>query len=182
MNHAHGQVQAPPLDDDPDEYSRIPWVDTDPRRAPLRNDVISALQVGLSPSVFFFIFFTGYYPLRGAVAATLVMVAIATFVAFAFKWARMASARRRGATIRSPRRKLWVAAVVAIVIGVATVFTSGDFYTDRVTQLLLALAAGLSAAVILLVLESYAVSVPALPKPLGAQRVLQSIDNEQPWD
>jgi hypothetical protein len=171
MTLVRGRSELPPahLDEHADE-SRVPWVDTDPRRAPLRNDVISALQVGLCPVVFWFVFFTGYYPFRGAVAATVVMVAMAFFVSFVIKWARMASARKRGATLRSARRKLPFAVGAAIVIGVATVFTSGDYYTDPMTQLLLALAAGAAADVILLVLESYAVSVAALPPPQRVPR------------
>ena len=144
----------------------IPWVETDPARAPLRNDVISALQTALAPVLFWFVFFTGYYPTRTAVGATVVMMLIVFGVAFTFKWARMASARTARETLRSPRRKLTLAVVSGLFIGAVTVWVAGSTYPDRTVQFLLGVAAGACVAVVILALERFALSVPPVERPV----------------
>jgi amino acid transporter len=149
----------------PPNESQISWVDADPRRAPLRNDLVTALEVALAPAVFWFIFFTPYYALRTAVIAATIVTLITFGIAFVVTWGRMASARRRGATLRSPRRRLPVALGVSVVLGVATISTSASGYPDTSIQVMLGLGAGLFAGLLLLALERFAVNVPAVSVP-----------------
>jgi hypothetical protein len=167
MSHVRGRIHMPnvgPGSSKGDDYV-IPWMETDPRRAPLRNDVVTALQVGLSFAVFWFIFFTGYYPVRGAIGATIVMMLLTFGVSFTVTWARMASARRRRATTRGARAKLYLAIAIGIAVTVLTVLTGATAYPERTFLILLGAIAGLTAAVILLTLETYAVNVPAVETP-----------------
>lgn len=149
--------------DDREVESKIPWLETDARRAPLRNDVISALEGGLGPALFWFAFFRSYYePRTAAIAATI--VAIATFgVTFVVSWARMTTARRWGATQRSPRTRARAALVMAVVVGVCATLTPPGGFSGDSFDLALGLVAGAFAGAVLLVLETFAVDVPAVP-------------------
>ena len=160
MTQARGRIMHRGFDTE-FEDGQIPWLETDPRRAPLRNDLVTALQAGLSPVVFWYILFTGSYDLRTAADATVIAMLITFGVSFVVTWARMASARRRRATLRSPRSKASLALVVSVILGYATITTSAAAYPDKPVEILLGLCAGLSAGVILLALERYAVTVPA---------------------
>jgi len=164
MTQARSHVQPPSLDLGADE-KEIPWAETDPRRAPLRNDLVTALQVALCPAIFWFILFIASYDARTAVDATLIAMLITFGTAFVVTWARMTTARRRRATLRSPRRKASVALWVGVVAGVATLSNSAVTYPDRTIEFLLGLCAGISAGLILLALERFAVSVPAVTVP-----------------
>ena len=175
MTQARQGLRIPSLHrgaaDDSDE--QIPWLDTDPKRAPLRNDVVSALQVALCPIVFWFVFMTpNYNSASGAAVAASVAMVLIFGAAFTYTWARMASARRRSATLRSPRAKVSLALRLGLVIGVATIWTSTAGFADRPVQFLLGVVAGVSAFVILLALESFAVSVPAAERPAAKPKVI----------
>jgi hypothetical protein len=162
MSHARARIGGSDSQQGSKRDDRIiPWDETDPARAPLRNDVITALQAGLSPTLFFFVFFIGYYELRMAVGATIVMMLIWAGVTFIFTWGRMKSARRRGPTTRGVRGKLRFAVIFGAILGVLTVLTGLSSFSDKTLLIAVGAAAGISAAVILLVLESYAVDVPA---------------------
>lgn len=170
MTRVRGRDGDPDLDAEPED-SQIPWLETDGRRAPLRNDFVTALQFALSPVVFWFIFFdAAYHDVRTDVDATVIAMLISFGASFVVTWGRMASARRHRPTTRSPRSKARLALLVGTGVGVATLLASETTYPDRSTDAALALTAAISAGVILLVLESFAVSIPAAerrprPKP-----------------
>jgi hypothetical protein len=161
MTRARGRVGDQDLGAEPEDRE-IPWLETDGRRAPLRNDLVTALQFALSPVVFWFIFFdAAYHDIRTDVDATVIAMLIAFGASFIVTWGRMASARRHRATTRSPRSKARLAVVVGLGVGVATLLASEPTYPDRAIDAALAVTAAVSAGVILLVLESFALSIPA---------------------
>ena len=171
MTRARGRVGDQDSGAEPED-TQIPWLETDPRRAPLRNDLVTALQFALSPVVFWFIFFdANYHDIRTDVDATVIAMLIAFGASFVVTWGRMTSARRHRPTTRSPRSKVRLALFVGMVVGVMTFLASETTYPDRSLDAALALAAAIGAGVILLALERLAVSIPAAerrrlrPKP-----------------
>jgi hypothetical protein len=148
------------LDTKSDSDREIPWIETDPRRAPIRNDLVTALQVALAPALFWYVFFTGAYDPATAVDATAFVMLMIFPVSFIVTWARMASARRALPTIRGPRSKLRLALFIGVLFAVLSGVASLPTYQERTFGVALSVCVGISAAVIVLVLETYAVDVP----------------------
>jgi hypothetical protein len=150
--------------DGKDVDGKIPWVETDPRRAPVRNDVINALEAALCPAVLWIAYFSAYYEMRpAAIAATIVALA-AFVVTFVVSWARMTTARRLRATVRTPRTRTRAALFMALGVGIAATFTGRQGFSGEIFQIALGLAAAAFAALTFLVLERFAIGVPAAPR------------------
>ena len=144
-----------------DNGSFIAWVNTDPRRAPLRNDTINALQIALPVGFVWLVFISGHDQLVGAVIGAAAIGFVFFALGFVFSWAQMITARRRGPTVRSLRSKLGLALVDGAAIGTValTVVTHGN--PARGTDFAVALAAAVVAVLIVLGLERFAFDVPA---------------------
>lgn len=154
-------MSAVRLDTNADDDLPISWLNADPRRAPVRNDVINGLEAGLCPLPFWFVLFGLYYDFPASVRATVLIGVISFFVVFILSWARMTTARHSRACIRSPRTRTKPALLGSVAVALVTVYASPSRSANVTFDVAIALLLGVAAVLIALSLEQFAVSIPA---------------------